>query len=378
MKAHKRILLMHIAITGSGHYHASAAVAQALRALDPDAQVLNVDAFHYTNPILKGLITQTYANLIKVSPEVWEYLYDNPRVLRQVRLLRELLHRYNARKLDSLMRRFAPDVIACTQAFPCGMVADYRHLRLLQTPLAGILTDHAPHAYWFYDSVSAYVVPSEEEQQVFRGHGIPVERVWSFGIPIDLEFAQPPRPLEEIRRRWGLQPRLPVVVVMGGGSGLGPMRRIVKALQQGASDFQLVVVAGSNQWLRRWLKRKGKRQVFAKPMRVEGYVNGIRDLMDAASVLVTKPGGLTTAEALSRGLPMVLVDPIPGQEAHNARFLTARGCAVLAESVGQTAQLVDGLLRDPSRLAMMRAAARQCGRPEAAMRTARLLLELCR
>ena len=369
---------MHISVTGAGHQRASVAVEQALRRLDPAAQVLNVDAFNYTNPILERLITRTYANLIRVGPEVWEYLYDNPRVLRQVRLLRELFHRYNAPKLGRLIQRFEPDVIACTQAFPCGMVADYRHLRWLPTPLVGILTDHAPHAYWFYDSVTAYAVPSEEEAQVFRSHGIAADRVRPLGIPVGPEFARPARPLEETRRRWGLAPRLPVIVLMGGGGGLGPIRQLVKALQQSRVDLQLVVVAGTNYWLRRWLKRKGKRQVFSKPMRVEGYVHDVRDLMDAASLLITKPGGLTTAEALARGLPMVLVHPIPGQETQNARFLTRHGCALLAGSVWETVQFVEGLLGDAPRLAMMRTAARQCGRPDAAVRTARLLLDLCR
>ncbi len=378
MKTAKRVLLMHVSLTGRGHYRASVAVEQALRRLDPSAHVVNVDAFTYTHPILQRLLRRAYANLITASPEVWDYLYDNPRVLRQVRVLRELLHRYNARKLDRLIQRVAPDVIACTQAFPCGMVADYRQLRLLPTPLVGILTDHAPHAYWFYDSVSAYVVPSEAEAQVFRTHGIGVERVRPFGIPIDPQFGQPARPAEEIRRRWGLATGLPVVVVMGGGRGLGPIRAMVRALQESPTDLQLVVLAGDNHWLRRWLKRKGKRQVFAKPMRVEGYVNDVRDVMDAASVLVTKPGGLTTAEALARGLPMVLIEPLPGQERYNARFLTQHGCAVLAESVHTAAGLVGGLLRDPGRLTLMRQAARQAGRPEAASRTARLLLELCR
>ena len=369
---------MHIAMTGAGHYRASQAVARALQLLAPATHIMNVDAFNYTHPILEGLITRTYQQLRAVRPDVWAYLYDNPRVLRQVRRLRELLHRYNARKLDRLIRRFEPDVIACTQAFPCGMTADYRQLRWLRTPLVGVLTDHAPHAYWFYDSVTAYVVPSESEARVFRGHGIGAERVHPFGIPIDPQFGQPSRSLEDIRRRWGLQPRLPAVVVMGGGGGLGPMRQIVRALQDSHVDLQLVVLAGQNRWLRRWLKRKGKRQVFSKPMRVEGYINDVRDLMDAADLLVTKPGGLTTSEALARGLPMVLVDPMPGQEVHNARFLTEHGCALLAQSVHDTARLVDELLGDPLRLSLMRQAAKRCGRPDAAVRTARLLLDLCR
>ena len=377
VKRFKRILLMHVSMTGRGHYRASVAVEQALQRLEPSTHVLNVDAFTYTNPILKRLLTRTYGNLITVRPDVWEYLYDNPRVLRQVRVLRELLHRYNARKLGRLIQHFAPDVIACTQAFPCGMAADYRQMRLLQTPVVGILTDHAPHAYWFYDSVSAYVVPSEAEAQVFRSHGIGLERVRPFGIPIDPQFGQPPRPLEEIRHRWGLTGRLPVVVVMGGGQGLGPMRQMVRALQESSSDLQLVVLAGSNRWLRRWLKRKGRRQIFTKPMRVEGYVNDVRDLMDVASVLVTKPGGLTTAEALSRGLPMVFIQPLPGQEMYNARFLTEHGCAVWAASVEDGAHVVGGLLQHPARLSLMRQAARDAGRPEAALRTARLLLKLC-
>lgn len=365
--AGRRYLLMHIAAS-SGHERASWAIEQAITQLEPSATVVRIDASAYTSRFVRWMISRTYHSLIKHQPDVWEYLYDNTDVYRGVQDLRTLLHRYHAKKLGQLLQAVRPDVIACTQAYPCGMVADFKKQHGLAIPLVGILTDHAPHMYWFHDTVDAYVVPSEQAQDTFVQRGVPRGKVKALGIPIDARFIQR-ADRADASVALGLDPARPVLLLMGGGSGFGPLRDILTGLDRLPHPVQLVVVAGMNRSLHAWAAA----QTFRHPVRVLGYTEDVPALMDAATLLISKPGGMTSAEALAKQLPLVIVNPIPGQEAYNARFLTTQGAAVQAESANTVRQTIRDLLDDPARLDAMRHSAAGLAKPNAALDIVRLL-----
>ena len=367
----RRILLLHITAK-SGHHRASIAIANSIRSLDPAAQVLNVDAVEYTNPAVRWAIRCLYFQLIRHQPDVWEYLYDNPDVHRHVQGLRALLHRYHAAKLKRLLEEFRPDAILCTQAYPCGMVADYKRHYGLSVPVVGVLTDYAPHLYWFHDTVDLYVVPSEEVSRRFFERGVEASRVRPLGIPIDPVFAES-SDVAGAARRYGLDPFRPVLLIMGGGSGFGQLREIVQRLDTLPLACQMVIVAGTNDSLLRWARnRRFRHRVVAL-----GFTEDIADLMALATILVSKPGGLTTSEALAKGLPMVMVNPISGQEAYNARFLLGQGAALAAGSPVTVRQTVRDLLESPRRLLALRERALELARPNAAEEVGRLALRLC-
>src|SRR3989338_4475697 len=185
----KRVLLLYIS-EDSGHHCASLAIEHALHELDPTVKTLNINSFNYTNPILEKIINRTYMGVVKRTPEIWDYLYDNPRVLRSTQRLREMIHKFNSAKLKTLLDEFRPDAIVCTQAFPCGMVADYKKSFDLDVPLIGVLTDFAPHSYWIYNNVDRYVVPSEETGKKLIENGIDPQKVAVFGIPIYPKFRE--------------------------------------------------------------------------------------------------------------------------------------------------------------------------------------------
>lgn len=368
--AGRRILLMHVT-TSSGHHHASQAVAQGLRRLDPTCQVLGVDAFDYTSRFVRSAITQSYLSMIRHYPDVWEYLYDNPGIHRRVQHMRTLLHRYHARKLQRLLETAQPHAIICTQAFPCGMVADFKQQRALRIPLVGVLTDFAPHLYWVHDTVEAYVVPSEEVKQRFVAHGIHPDRIRVYGIPVEPRFLDPvDRPATYAQ--FQLEPSKPVILVMGGGGGFGPIRELMQSLDQVPHPCQFLVLTGTNDALLEWFRR----QRFQHPVFASGYVDAVPQLMDIATLIITKPGGLTTAEALAKHVPMLIITPIPGQELCNARHLLAQGAAVQLSSPQTARDVVAQLLKDPRRLQRLREQAARMAHPDSALQAARLLLDL--
>ena len=357
----------------SGHHRAAKAIEEALLRKSSAVKVSTINCFNYTNPILEKVINSIYNKVIKIKPEVWEYLYDNPKVVRRTRKLRRLIHKFNSKKLKKLLNTFKPDVVLSTQAFPCGMVADMKKTKKLKFPLVGVLTDYAPHSYWMYDNVNAYVVPSECTKEKFVDSGIPRERIFNFGIPISPKFSRRHR-RDVVLRSLGLDTQTPTVLVMGGGQGLGPIEDLMFALNTIEKSFQVIVVCGINKKLKKWLEKR--QLLFRKKMAVLGYTKEVEKLMDAADMIVTKPGGLTTAEALTKGLPIVVVNPIPGQEAMNTSFLLKEGVAEKAKDPLHAAIVIEELLAHPGRLEKMRQAALKHANPDAADNIADLILKL--
>lgn len=365
-----RFLLLYIT-TRSGHHRASCAIEQTLRYLNPSAHVVSMDAFQYTSPLVRWAISHSYFSLIRHQPDVWEYLYDNPTVHRRVQNLRSLLHRYQAGKLERLLEAAKPDVIVCTQAYPCGIVADFKRHHRLSTPLVGVLTDYAPHLYWFHETVDIYVVPSEQVKQRFVMQGVDPAKVKVLGIPIDLRFLES-HDRDQAARAFGLDPRQPILLIMGGGGGFGQLRDIVMSLDALPYPCQLVVLCGTNRSLLAWLQ--GQR--FRHRVLPLGYTADVPRLMDMATMLVSKPGGLTTSEALAKRLPLVIVNPIPGQEAYNARFLLSKGAAVQAGSPETVRQTIRDLLDNPEQLETLRRRNAELAHPAAALDIAELLFTL--
>jgi len=328
--------------------------------------------FNFTNPVMEKVINQAYMGVIKNVPKVWDYLYDNPKIVKGTQKIKNSIHKRNSKKLEALMDSFEPDGVVCTQAFPCGMIADFKKSRNLSMPIFGVLTDYAPHSYWVYDNVDAYIVPVKETGEKFIESGVPPAKIKPFGIPIHPKFK---RNLNNpwILKNLGLDENLPVILLMGGGQGLGPIKKIINALDGLTMDFQIISVTGSNKRLYNYLKRKQKR--YKKKMYITSFANNIDELMSVSTLIVTKPGGLTTAEALTKHLPMVIIDPLPGQETLNTNFLLKKGLVVKVKDEFELGEVVLELLKNPKRINNMCALAKKFARPDAAIKTAKLILK---
>ncbi len=361
----KRILIMYIS-PNSGHHQAAQAIEEGIKRTYPTAEILNIDAFNYTNPILERIVSGTYTGIIKRKPEVWEYLYDNPVVFQKVKKWRNLIHRFNSPKLKYLLDSFKPDVVICTQAFPCGMIADCKSSNI---SLIGVLTDYIPHSYWLNEKVNFYVVSSKESKQKLEESGVKGEKIKILGIPVHPKFKEVVNK-QKIFHELNLDPTLPNILIMGGGQGMGPIKTVIYLLHYLNLPYQILVVAGRNRSLQRWLKRREHR--FNK-VRALGYVNNINELMDISSLIITKPGGITTAEALVKRLPIIIIRPIPGQERKNAQFLVQRGVALEARNSKQAAVLAKRLLDKPERLIEIQKRMDEIRKPDVGYEIARMV-----
>jgi processive 1,2-diacylglycerol beta-glucosyltransferase len=212
---HKRVLLMYISQV-SGHRQGAVAIAKSLKALAPDCEVLSINGFGYAYPVMEKIINTAYMGVIKRAPQIWEYLYDNPKVIKFSEKWKQSIHKSSHKKLKPLIDEFKPDVVVCTQAFPCGMVADYKISYQLPITIIGVLTDYAPHLYWLHEGVDYYVVPSLEARDRYVKEGIPSGRIKVLGIPIRMKFAES-RPASGIAQKLGLDLNIPTILIMGGG-----------------------------------------------------------------------------------------------------------------------------------------------------------------
>ena len=367
---HKRVLLMYISQV-SGHRQGAVAISKSIKSIDPDCEVLSINGFGYIYPVMEKIINTTYMGVIKRAPKIWEYLYDNPKVIKFSEKWKQSIHKSSHKKLKPLIDEFKPDVVVCTQAFPCGMVADYKITHQLPMTVIGVLTDYAPHLYWLHEGVDYYVVPSQEASDRYVKEGIPEEQIKILGIPIRMKFAGHTG-AANIAKKLGLDLNIPTILIMGGGQGLGPMKEAVKSLVRLERALQLIVICGTNVKLVNWIKKTQRRT--SKKIIFYDYASNVDELMEVSTLIVSKPGGMTTSECLAKGLPMVIVDPIPGQEERNSQFLVRQGIAIRVDDKRHIAREIDVLLNNPKQLVAMKQAALKNGKPMAAESIAQLIL----
>ena len=215
-----RVLFLYIS-ESSGHQRAANAVQETLSLLAPSWETAGVDAFSVTYPIIGKLIARTYLEVLRHTPVLWDFVYDNPDVETATREIRDLLNLLSLPKMRALLKHHSPQALVCTQAAPCSVFAAEKRRGKLHIPLIAVITDFAIHAYWIHPEVDLYCVASEEARKYLIHQGLPASKIAVTGIPISPVFLRRV-PKEQARCEFGLDPARPTILVMGGSQGLGP------------------------------------------------------------------------------------------------------------------------------------------------------------
>jgi processive 1,2-diacylglycerol beta-glucosyltransferase len=364
----QRILLLAASI-GGGHVRAAEAVELALREAAPDSVVRNLDVLQYTNAAFRRIYDQWYWALVGRCPHLVRYLYDTfdlpPRSGAATRgdRLRQAIEKVNLRRLARVLEAEPWDLVINTHFLPADLIACLRRGEKLTLPHVTVTTDFETHRYWVNQPCEHYFTATEESACYLRHLGVPPADVSVTGIPIHPAFARP-RDRAECLAKHELPGDRPVVVQLAGGFGVGPIEKVFQALLDVEVPIDLVTITGRNERVRAALSAVPVPRRHR--VRVLGFTREIDEWMTAADLVVSKPGGLTVSEALACGAAMVVVNPVPGQEDRNCDFLLENGVALKANQMGTLAFKVTELLRDPGRLARMRASARRLARPDAA------------
>ena len=366
----KRVLILS-ASAGTGHVRAADALAKSF-AVEPSVEAVeHLDALNYTNKLFHNFYSKLYLQLVKSAPHVLGWVYkasDEPWKTDAVRLR---LDRLQAQKLVRFIRRFRPDIIICTHFMPTGIIAHLIEIGAIRTHLSVVVTDMDMHAMWLSRTFHRYFVAIDETKAHLEALGLPSERITVSGIPVDPVFAEP-IDRAEMRRSLGLDPDRTTLLFSAGAFGLSPAEFVVSKIMQMRHRVQTIVICGKNEDL----QQRVRDIVGAEnpDFKIFGYTHRMHDLMKVSDLFLGKPGGLTTAESLACGLPLVIIDPIPGQEERNSDHLLEDGVALKCNELTTIAFKIDRLLDDPVRLESMRQRARALGRPQAAKTIVHTLL----
>jgi len=360
-----KILILH-ASAGAGHKRAAEALAKAFRQVDPGNHVMVHDILDFTPAIFRRTYAKGYLDIVRHVPELWGYMYsqsDKKALDPKRKRIRAVFNKLNTPLFFKFFNDFDPDAVVCTHFMPLELLTTREKKGKIATPLFCVVTDFAVHALWILEGVARYYVATEEARRHLIRKGQAPERVRLTGIPIDPVFSRG-EPQEAMRRKLGIRSDLPTLLLLSGGFGVGPTCDLIRSMRELTLPCQLLVVAGANEKM-----KKDAESAAAKlniPVTVFGFVNNMHELMDASDIVISKPGGLTTSEVLAKGKPMIIIDPIPGQEQRNCEYLLEAGAAMRLFEVEDAPYKVQTLLGNKARLAQMRKNALALGKPRAA------------
>ncbi len=316
----KRVLLLSEGF-GSGHTQAAYALAVGLRQLNPDIQTRVIELGKFLNPVLGPWIVSAYRKTVSKQPKLVGMMYRTNYNRSMNRFTQLALHRIFYTQTSQVIEQLKPDAIVCTHPVPNAVVARLKRLGL-NVPLYTLITDYDAHGTWTSPEVNKYLVSTPVVKRKLMAHGIASGRIEVTGIPVHPNFwtTHDKRAIqEELQLK-----QMPTVLVMGGGWGLlGDGNRLYEYMAGFRDKIQMIFCVGNNEEMKEKLETDPH---FQHPnIRILGFTREVNKLMDASDLLITKPGGMTCTEGLSKGIPMLFYEPIPGQEEENCEYFVKSG-----------------------------------------------------
>jgi processive 1,2-diacylglycerol beta-glucosyltransferase len=360
-------ILIASASVGAGHNQAAQAVAEALRPALPGAAVEVVDLLTFSTWCFRAYYAGGYAAMVTKFPRIYGLGYffnDRPQgarrgVFERMRLLNE---RIFLRRFARYVQQTKPDIIINTHFLGPPLIAHMIRRGLYTGRQVTVVTDVLMHRYWMSENVEHWFIPAEPPAERLRKWGIEPDRITVSGMPIHPKWTQM-LDRRKILADWNLPADRPIVLLAGGAEfTCGPIVRIAREIVARRPEAFVAVLAGRNKEL---LGRIAQTPEAGRSIVGIPFTDRVHELVAACDLMATKAGGLSTAECLAKGTPMVLLRPVPGQEAGNAKYFAGRGAAVLARNDNQVADIVARLLADRDTLARMAERSRELYRPGA-------------
>lgn len=350
-------VLIFYASYGGGHLNAAKSIEDCIIKNYKNVNVELIDCMKYINKTIEKVTTSAYNEMAKKMPWAWGKIYDDS----QKGPLAHISSRSNqimAIKLLKLLRKKRPDLIISTHPFGSQMCSYLKRKGKIDSKIATIMTDFAPHDQWLVgnDFVDYYFVAHDEMKQYLINKNISEEKVFPTGIPISSRFTEK-YDKKKILDDFDLPIDKQTILFFGGGEfGLGKTKtiKIFESLVQLGGNTQIIAISGKNPEMKENFSNIVKQYNKEQFVKVLSFTDKVPELMSISDLVVTKPGGLTTSESLASHLPMVIINPIPGQEKENAEFLESRGIAVWIKNSNESKTIFELLLSNKDKLAKMK------------------------
>ncbi|WP_026582683.1 MGDG synthase family glycosyltransferase [Bacillus sp. J33] len=340
----KKVLILSEAI-GNGHTRAAEALVQGISHLDPSIHTKILEVGRSLHPITSKLLVNSYLKMVILCPSLWRKMYQYKQNMPISNLRKLVIYQLFHRKIECIIEQEKPHLIICTHPFTSSSVSRLKN-RGHSFELCTLVTDYHVHGAWVHKEVDFYLVSCKDVSNQLMEMGIPNNRLIVTGMPIDSNFWVK-KNKEDARKKLALN-NIPTVMVMGGGLGLGGIKQIASELLKWKEKLQVIICTGKNEKLRRSLL---KDEIDQHPnVHILGYVEHVDEWMASADILITKPGGLTCYEAISKGLPICIYQPIPGHEENNCDYLVKKGLAIEFSDLKKINNLIEKLLYSPKEI----------------------------
>jgi processive 1,2-diacylglycerol beta-glucosyltransferase len=331
---------------------AAEAVIEGILVKYPSAKIIHLDFGDFLNQRINTIIKNIYGEVIKYIPKLWGRLYYKTAKVQPRSKSQHFLTQLGRSEFLKYIQVFEPDFIVCTYPTVSSILAQLRLEQILTVPVITVITDYTVHSHWVHPGVDGYIVACTEVKESLESWEIQAQRIHVTGIPVSPKFEREMDRVQ-ISTKLGLQTDLPTFLVMGGSYGvLKSAKRICKKLADSLVPVQAIIVCGKNEKLFRSLE-----EVIAQgrnPMIRFKFVDNVEELMSVSDLIITKAGGLTVSEALTKHLPLVIYKPIPGQEEENAHFVQRIGAGCVAGNEEELEQLLNRFLKHPEDIEEMR------------------------
>lgn len=371
----KKVLIFY-ASYGGGHLSAAKSIKQYIDQNYPNVQTEMIDCVKYVNKALDKITTAAYREMAKKAPWAWEKVYYQS----QGGLLGKVSTTSNkimAVKMAKLFREFKPDVVISTHPFGSQMTSYLKQKGKTNCLLATIMTDFKSHEQWLIGNkfVNFYFVSNSSMKEEMMQNEIPEDKIFVTGIPISNRFLQT-YSKQEIFSSFHLDPNEKTILFFGGGEyGLGKDKTV--AILESLADFpdiQVVAIAGKNEKMQQAFEKivyeKNKQNII----KVLPFTDKVPELMSISNLVITKPGGLTVSESLASHLPLIVINPIPGQEEENAEFLEKMGCAIWLKKEENPKEVLSTVLGNATKLEEMKKLAEHLAKPNATKEICSIIL----
>lgn len=371
-------IIIFYASYGGGHLSAARSIKEYIENHYPNIETILVDCMEYVNKVVNKVTTKAYEEMAKKVPNTWGKVYWDSQKgpLAQISTASNKLLSF---KLNKLLEEFKPGLIISTHPFSSQMCGYLKKLGKLNAKVATIMTDYAPHDQWlvFNEYINYYFVSHEEMKKQLHDKGIPNEKIFATGIPLSNKFLLK-YDKQKILESFGLSPDKKTVLFFGGGEfGLGKNQtlRIFKSFVESTNNIQIVAISGKNLKMKENFENIVTSLGKQNNVKILEYTNKVPELMSISDLVVTKPGGLTTTESLVSGLPIVVINPIPGQEEENANYLEKHKVAIWIKKDDNVEQILNDLFSNPEKMREMKIRARLLAKKNSTKDICKILLD---
>ena len=366
-------ILVVTASMGSGHNKAANAVAEAIKRKYPVNKINVIDFMSTETAYFNSLVKDIYLKMLDHTPSVYEFFYKFTSDSTKGSTIQSVFAHAMKKDMRELIKKYEADMVICTHPFPCAAASYLKQTGEINIPLITVMTDFCVHQFWLYKNIDIYFTANDLLKKEMVNQGLLEERIFVTGIPVGYNFRVDYN-RDDLLAKFKLEKDKPVALIMGGGLGLGGVKNALCQLERLKKDIQILVITGANVAL--WSEMNEYAQHSKHKIFVWGYSHNIQEFMSVATFLISKPGALTISEALTRELPMILHDPIPGPEVDNAKFVSDNGAAIWVKHQDTLDAVVREVLSDATILPKLRNNAKVLKKPYASYNIADVIANM--